>query len=137
MIKQHYIGILVALFALLPTTLRAEEPTPYEGYRTRLIAYPTATDAHNRGLERQRYMQPITEWEQTDEGTLKGKFTFPFSWLERQVFLRVEGAEQPYEVYINGKLANECMSIRSLGHIALQSEGGPIEFRNIYLTKVE
>ena len=40
-------------------------------------------------------------------------------------------------IYINGKLANECMSIRSIGHIALQSEGGPIEFRNIYLTKVE
>jgi beta-galactosidase len=56
-------------------------------------------------MERQRYMQPITEWEQSDEGRLKGKFTFPFSWLERQVFLRVEGAEQPYEVYINGKLA--------------------------------
>ena len=105
MTKQHYIGILVALCSLLPATLSAEEPTPYEGYRTRLIAYPTATDAHNRGMERQRYMQPITEWEQTDEGALKGMFTFPFSWLERQVFLRVEGAEQPYEVYVNGKLA--------------------------------
>ena len=88
---------------MLPAALHAEQPTEYEGYRTRLIAYPTANDAHNRGMARQRNMQPITEWEQSDEGGLKGKFTFPFSWLERQVFLRVEGAEQPYEVYINGK----------------------------------
>ena len=105
MSKQQIIGVFFATLLMLPATLNAQEPTPYEGYRTRLIAYPTATDAHNRGMERQRYMQPITAWEEGDDGTLKGKFTFPFSWLERQVFLRVEGAEQPYEVYVNGKLA--------------------------------
>ena len=105
MVKYRKIACLLALCIMLPAALHAEQPTEYEGYRTRLIAYPTANDAHNRGMERQRYMQPITEWEQSDEGGLKGKFTFPFSWLERQVFLRVEGAEQPYEVYINGKLA--------------------------------
>lgn len=105
MSRHNYTAMLVALMMLLPAALHAEGPTPYEGYRTRLIAYPTTTDAHNRGMERQRYMQPITAWETSDEGALKGKFTFPFSWLERQVFLRVEGAEQPYEVYVNGKLA--------------------------------
>lgn len=40
------------------------------------------------------------------------------------------------KIYINGKLANECLTLRSSGHIALQSEGGPIEFRNIYLTQI-
>lgn len=40
------------------------------------------------------------------------------------------------QIYINGKLANECLSISSRGHIALQSEGGPIEFRNIYLQEL-
>ncbi len=40
-------------------------------------------------------------------------------------------------IYINGELANECILMHNKGHIALQSEGGPIEFRNIYLTKVE
>ena len=105
MTKYKKIACLLALCVMLPTTLPAQESNAYEGYRTRLVAYPTAADAHNRGLERQRYMQPITEWENSDNGSLKGKFTFPFSWLERQVFLRIEAAEQPFEIYVNGKLA--------------------------------
>ena len=38
------------------------------------------------------------------------------------------------KVYINGKLQNECTCEFTEGYIALQSEGGPVEFRNIYLT---
>ena len=38
-------------------------------------------------------------------------------------------------VYINGELQNQCTGENSEGYIALQSEGGPIEFRNVYLTK--
>ena len=38
-------------------------------------------------------------------------------------------------VYINGQLQNKCTGEHTEGSIALQSEGGPIEFRNIYLTK--
>ena len=38
-------------------------------------------------------------------------------------------------VYINGKLQNECTCDSTEGYIALQSEGGPLEFRNIYVTK--
>ena len=40
-------------------------------------------------------------------------------------------------VYINGQLQNQCTGEHTEGYIALQSEGGPIEFRNIYLTEVE
>lgn len=40
------------------------------------------------------------------------------------------------KIYINGELANECTTLRSRGYIALQSEGGPIEFRNIHLTEL-
>lgn len=36
-------------------------------------------------------------------------------------------------VYINGQLQNECTCELTEGYIALQSEGGPIEFRNVYL----
>jgi hypothetical protein len=32
---------------------------------------------------------------------------------------------------------NECPGEHTEGYIALQSEGGPIEFRNIYITDVE
>ena len=39
-------------------------------------------------------------------------------------------------VCVNGVLQNECTgSVRS-GYIALQSEGGPVEFRNIWLTRL-
>ena len=38
-------------------------------------------------------------------------------------------------VYINGKLQNQCTCDQTEGYIALQSEGGPIEFRNVYLVK--
>ena len=38
-------------------------------------------------------------------------------------------------VYINGKLQNECTCDSTDGYVALQSEGGPLEFRNIYVTK--
>lgn len=72
-------------------------------HRTRLIPYPTAAAASQRGLERQRYMQPITEWSQGEDGALQGEYTFPFSWLERQVFLRVEATGYGYEVLVNGK----------------------------------
>ena len=39
--------------------------------------------------------------------------------------------------YVNGKLLNKCTGEHTDGYIALQSEGGPIEFRNIYITEVE
>ncbi len=38
-------------------------------------------------------------------------------------------------VYINGNLQNQCTGDAEDGYIALQSEGGPIEFRNIYITE--
>lgn len=41
------------------------------------------------------------------------------------------------KIYINGEFANECRTINSRGHIALQSEGGPIEFRNIWLEPID
>ncbi|WP_295938847.1 DUF1080 domain-containing protein [uncultured Alistipes sp.] len=40
-------------------------------------------------------------------------------------------------VYINGVLQNECSATNGKGYIALQSEGGPLEFRNVYLTTVK
>lgn len=40
-------------------------------------------------------------------------------------------------VHINGVLQNECSGVNRKGYIALQSEGGPVEFRNVYLTDAE
>jgi|GEM_PF-226038 len=38
-------------------------------------------------------------------------------------------------VYINGSLENEATLPYERGYVALQSEGGPLEFRNIYISK--
>ena len=59
--------------------------------------------------------KPVGEWNEADITCKGGKIT----------------------VYINGELQNEATSDYKNGYIALQSEGGPIEFRNIYLTSVE
>ena len=58
------------------------------------------------------YENPIGEWNEADIICKGGKIT----------------------VYINGKLQNECTTNTTDGYIALQSEGGPIEFRNLYIT---
>ena len=77
-----------------------------------------------------------------------------FEELEEGVFLRStkESAENPagewntaeiicngnfIQAYINGVLMNEAHFDRSSGPIALQSEGGPLEIRNVYLTPLK
>ena len=77
-----------------------------------------------------------------------------FEELEEGRFLRstVECAEKPagewntaeiickgnfIQAYINGVLMNEAHFDRSSGPIALQSEGGPLEIRNIYITPLK
>ena len=41
------------------------------------------------------------------------------------------------QAYINGVLMNEAHFDRSSGPVALQSEGGPLEIRNVYLTPLK
>lgn len=100
--------LAIALLCAFGTTARAQSAVVEEGcdpHRTRLIPYPTAALAAERGLEQQRYMQPLTAWTTNAEGRLHSEFTYPFSWVERQIFARVEPMGQPYELYINGKRA--------------------------------
>ena len=104
--KHNFIyGIVLALATLTATELSAQSNEGRDLHRTRLIPYPTANEAVEHGMAKQRYMQPITEWTTNAEGTLSGEFTYPFSWVERQIFVRVEGIGVPYEVLINGKVA--------------------------------
>ena len=101
---KHNISLIVALWLM---TIASAVAQPNEGatpHRTRLIPYPMAQLAHEGSLAKNRYMQPIEEWIEVD-GVLRGEFTFPFSWLERQVFIRVEGVARPYELFVNGKRA--------------------------------
>ena len=77
-----------------------------------------------------------------------------FEELKEGRFLRstVDSAENPagewntaeivckgnfIQAYVNGVLMNEAHFDRSEGPIALQSEGGPLEIRNVYLTPLK
>ena len=41
------------------------------------------------------------------------------------------------QAFVNGTLMNEAHFDRTSGHIALQSEGGPLEVRNVYITYIK
>lgn len=102
--KRIYNFLLLFLLLVTPFAVNAQRSKGDEPHRTLLIPYPTETLAKERSMARQRYMQPIDEWVDVD-GVLRGEFTFPFSWLERQIFIRIEGVNQPYEVFVNNKRA--------------------------------
>ena len=115
--KRHTIfGIVAALATLAAPDATAQRNEGHDDHRTRLIPYPTASEAAKQSLEKQRYMQPITEWTTDSDGTLNGEFTYPFSWVERQIFVRVEGVNCPYEVLVNGKSAGSSAN----GHAATE-----------------
>ena len=115
--KRHTIfGIVAALATLAAPDATAQRSEGHDDHRTRLIPYPTASEAAKQSLEKQRYMQPITEWTTDSDGTLNGEFTYPFSWVERQIFVRVEGVNCPYEVLVNGKSAGSSAN----GHAATE-----------------
>ena len=107
---------LLALAVMLCTlSASATKPDGREPHRGRLIPYPSAELAKERTLERQRFMQPV-ELVSTADDVYLGEFTFPFSWLERQVMVRVEGVGSPYELFVNGKRAGGATN----GHAATE-----------------
>lgn len=108
--------IIMSVAALAATVVNISAQRPLsvtsegrDALRGRLIPYPTAEEAAAASMQRQRYMQPLEQWQQSvaDDGAtvMSASFTVPFSWIERQTFLRVEGAGAPYEVLVNGRLA--------------------------------
>ncbi len=115
--KRHVIyGFMAALATLLATSATAQQSKGHDNHRTRLIPYATANEATKQSLEKQRYMQPITEWQNSDNEMFTGEFTYPFSWVERQIFVRIEGVNRPYEVLVNGKSAGTSAN----GHAATE-----------------
>lgn len=109
---------LLLVVALLSTSvaLNAQDAPRRELPRTRIIPYPSAELASDRAMAKQRYMQPVVEWQRSDDGTLSDTFTYPFAWIDRRVFVRVEGVLHPYEVFVNGKSAGRATN----GHVATE-----------------
>ena len=70
--------------------------------RTPIRIYPTADEAAKAGREANRYMSPVTTWENDGE-RMTGTFTVPFAWINRQVFFRLGWVSRAYELWINGR----------------------------------
>ena len=112
---RYTLLVVVAVLCSSVMTM-AQEASSRELPRTRIIPYPNAELAAERGLTAQRYMQPITEWQQMDDGSLEGEFTYPFAWIDRRVYIRIEAMSQPYELLINDKSAGSATN----GHVATE-----------------
>ena len=54
-------------------------------------------------------------------------------WNTAEIFCRGHNIQ----AFINGVLKNEVTFDRFKGHIALQSEGGPLEIRNVYIQNIK
>ena len=109
----YYISLIVVLLTS-STMVMAQDASRRELPRTRIIPYPSAELAAQRALSKQRYMEPITEWQRLDDGSFEGVFTYPFSWIDRRIYLRVEAMGEPYELLINGKSVGSVTN----GHVS-------------------
>ena len=84
--------------------LRAQQYTPSSGRelphsRVTVTSVPFDSDEPDRP---NRYMGRIDEWTQ-DDNRFTARFTVPFAWINRQVFLHVGHATADYEVRVNGR----------------------------------
>jgi len=89
---------------LLGGALRAQQYTPSSGRelprsRVTVTSVPFDSDDPDRP---NRYMGRIDEWTQ-DDNRFTARFTVPFAWINRQVFLHVGHATADYEVRVNGR----------------------------------
>ena len=89
---------------LLGGALRAQQYTPSYGRelpRGEVVPSSVKFDADEPG-EENRYVGSIDEWTQEDN-RFTARFTVPFAWINRQIFLHVGHATADYEVRVNGR----------------------------------
>lgn len=90
---------------LLCGTLRAQTHTPSYGLeapRSLVSACSSPEEAAAPAGENGRYITGFDEWTQEDN-RFTARFTIPFAWINRQVFLRIGHATADYEVRVNGR----------------------------------
>ncbi len=83
-----------------PTYTNQEMQSP----RSELVAHDKE-DALECGTRvASKYVDPVDEWSHPtgNQYIFESKFIRPFSWLGRQIYLRVEGASAPYTLKVNG-----------------------------------
>lgn len=101
----------IVLFLIAICTAQAQEQLLTRGTemaRMRVLPYNKAELAQQYGSEAvsSLYIRPINDWQQSEEEDafiFSSDYIVPFTWLNRQALLYVEGASGAYEVIINGK----------------------------------
>ena len=110
---RRYISLL--LLAAFSTATAQEWQNPEitaegkEPARCPIISYASRNEALLGGLDRSRYFQPMPqngEWQTSTIGNDKlysTYFAMPFAWIDREVFLHIEGVSSSYIVEMHGE----------------------------------
>lgn len=110
---RRYISLL--LLAAFSTATAQEWQNPEitaegkEPARCPIISYASRNEALLGGLDRSRYFQPMPqngEWQSStigDDKLYSTYFAMPFAWIDREVFLHIEGVGSSYIVEMHGE----------------------------------
>ena len=110
---RRYISLL--LLAAFSTATAQEWKNPEntaegkEPARCPIISYASRNEALLGSLDRSRYFQPMPqngEWQTStigDDKLYSTYFAMPFAWIDREVFLHIEGVSSSYIVEIHGE----------------------------------
>ncbi len=73
--------------------------------RSEIVAHPTQLSAESGNASASKYIEMLDTWEQSTKSSnvYESKFTRPFSWIGRQLFMRVDWVKSPYTISVNGK----------------------------------
>ncbi len=84
--------------------------------RSEVIVYDREVVSESNRVNSSRYVSNIDEWTHPSDNqtVFQSKFTRPFIWLGRQIFLRVRSASMPYTVKINGIEVGKVQNSSSL-----------------------
>ncbi len=82
--------------------------------RSHIVAYESANSAQTREVEKSKYIAMLSDWSSPtqDQRLFEASFNYPFMWIGRQAFLRVERAASPYTVKVNGTEVAQVLNNR-------------------------
>ncbi len=99
--------------------------------RSEIIAYEKWHNFDKEELHASKFIYSISEWEQSAENdrVFESKFTCPFSWVGRQLYIRLQGVSSSYTLRVNGHIIAKVQNGAS--PVEFNITKGSIEGRNI------
>lgn len=110
---MRYILTLVATFFVVTLHAQIDDTLSNVGEnretpRMYMLPFSTADEAFTAAGEiyKSKYIRPMEQWsvEQEEDATLhKAQFAYPFSWINRLVFIHIGAVGGAYDLYVNDK----------------------------------